>query len=202
MSSTPGDNGGASTEAPPFFSKGKLGNLEDAARCGWSQEEFDFWQPHSCGTCCLKTIGDSRGVSLNLTLADITELCVRKGVFAIEGNTVSGAFHFPMVNLLADWGISAEVRRQLPLNDIISALTQGCLVILSVDLKKLNPPHDSTHLVIVFGYDEVDKEFSIHDSASILKPIGSGLTLDTEELARLSNGRGIVVAPGPTTKLG
>lgn len=66
---------------------------------------------------------------------------------------------------------TSEVRINITLVDIQEALTDGALVIVPADGRKLmNPnykqPGPTTHMLVVIGYDAEKKEFVTHDSGT------------------------------------
>lgn len=180
----------------PFSQKGTPGSKEDARTFGASSELYDFWRPHLCGVCCLKMIGDAVGATKDLSLYTLTERCVSKGVLKVDKhNEVFGAYHYPMATMLHEMGVPAQVEGQLTGDVIEKSLSSGKLVMLSVDLAKVEHcPSDESHLVLVYeSLGGALNSFRLHDCASALGPDGNGMTMESAELMRISNEKGLIV---------
>lgn len=161
---------------------------------GATRDQYEQWVPHTCGICCLKTVGDTLGKTNGMTLYDLTMECLQLGGFrAMPNGEILGVYHHPLAQLARDLGMNAKVRNALPSSAIINEVQRGHFVILSVDLSKLGSKLDGGHLVTIYGYDRSTDEFILHDSSSVLKPNGNGVHIKRAELNRLSNRRGLVI---------
>jgi len=177
----------------PFVSKGS-GTQADIDLFGGSKEEYEFWRPHSCSTCCIKSIHDSVYPNQNVSLIELVEFSVEKGIFKIENDEVNGAFHYPMRDLLRSMNIPAQVYGLIDESTMIEALEFGKIIILSVDLmKSRHIAHIESHLIIVHSFDAEENAFTIHDSASAVVANGNGAVIPRDYLEELSNHKGLIV---------
>jgi hypothetical protein len=179
----------------PFVSKGSSDSAADAAQFGASVEQYQFWRPHMCAVCCLKMVGDVVHKTDAMSLSALVDTCVAEGVFQVNAEKeVRGAFHFPLAHVMEKLGIPAKVVGKMSIEDIIREIKNGKVMFLSVDLSKLkDSPYNESHLVVVYGVSDSEAELYLHDCASVLGPNGNGMHILREELARLSNGKGLVI---------
>lgn len=160
---------------------------------GSSRSEYEKWIPHVCGICCLKMIGDSAGLTTQLTLYTLTLMCLAKRGFVQEADgKISGVFHYPLAELAGDLGLAAEVDGNLASGRCISHIRRGSILMLSVNLAKVNPSLSGGHLVVVYDYSPKSDVFMIHDCSSVLRTNGCGISISRRELDGISNRKGLV----------
>jgi hypothetical protein len=179
----------------PFVPKGSPDSAADASKFGAPVDQYQFWRPHMCAVCCLKMVGDAAHKTNTMSLSTLVDECVAEGVFTVSTEKeVRGAFHFPLAHVMEKLGMPARVAGKMSIEDIICEIRNGKVIFLSVDLSKLEEnPHPESHLVVVYGVDDTEAELYLHDCASVLSPNGNGIHMAREELAKLSNGKGLVI---------
>ncbi len=177
----------------PFVAKGN-GAQADIAAFGGSKDDYEFWQPHMCSTCCIKSIHDSVYPNEKLSLLDLAKRSVEMGVFEIGQGSVRGAFHYPMRDLLRSMNIPAQVYSRIDEASMIHALGSGTFVILSINLmKSRHITHSESHLVLIYNFTPEKNEFTVHDSANAITHSGNAAVISREYLENLSNHRGLIV---------
>ena len=188
--------GGARPVTPPFVSRNiPPEDLDDVF--GGEAEEYQLWRPHICGVCCVKMIGDAAGVTNGDTLMELVQDFVAAGALVVrDDGQVDGAFHHPMARVIEDLGLHATITGHLSVPTVAELVTHGSMVILSCDLAAMTGGRQSGgHLVLVYGYDAEQEAFLVHDCSEILGDDGRAAQVDATELARISNTKGLLVAP-------
>ena len=178
---------------PVYVPKRRPDDTEPWIEFGSSQQEYQRWIPEICGICCLKMVGDTIGVTNNLSLYKLTMMAAENGTFVVsEDGTIQGAFHYPLAELAERLGICCRVMRTLGLSEIMEALTRGMYAILSIDAARVDNSLQGGHLVLVYGYDEPTGSFLLHDCSSMMQPDGRGVRISAHALAGISNNKGLV----------
>ena len=178
---------------PVYVPKRRLDDVEPWVIFGSSQLEYQRWIPEICGICCLKMIGDTIGVTNELSLYELTMMAVANGTFIMsEHGTIQGAFHYPLAELAERLGMRCRVMRPLDIDEITKALAQGMYAILSIDTARVDSSLRGGHLVLIYGYDEPTDSFLLHDCSSMMQPDGRGVRISMRALAGISNNKGLV----------
>ena len=179
--------------APVYVPKRRPGDAEPWIAFGSGRVEYQRWIPEICGICCLKMVGDTIGVTNNLSLYRLTMMAAANGTFIVsEHGTIQGAFHHPLAELAERLGIRCRVMRKLGIGEITGALAQGMYAILSIDAAGVDSSRRGGHLVLVYGYDEPAGSFLLHDCSSMMQPDGCAVSISADALAGISNNKGLV----------
>jgi Peptidase_C39 like family len=179
---------------PVYIPKRRPHDPEPWIEFGSDRLEYQRWIPEICGICCLKMVGDTIGVTNNLTLYQLTMMAAANGTFIVrEDGTIQGVFHYPLAELAEHLGIRCRVVRVLGIDEITEALAQGMYVILSINAEKVDSSLRGGHLILVYGYHELADSFLLHDCSSIMQPDGCGVRIPAHALKSISNNKGIVV---------
>lgn len=177
-----------------FVPKTIKSDLEPWIRFGSTKAEYKKWIPEICGICCLKMVGDTFNKTNDLSLHQLTLLTLNNGGFKILKNgTIQGVFHYPLVKLAQKFGLGGLVLAHLNDTAIIENLKNNKLILLSVDLHKLDSSITGSHLVLVHGYNHEKDEFVLHDCASVLNENGENIVIPREQLNKISNQKGITM---------
>lgn len=161
---------------------------------GGTKEEYERWVPHSCGVCCLKMVGDTLGLSKSFTLLELTRMCTEAGGFVEEPDgSIKGVFHFPLLAVARKLGMSGVIVANLDTDSIADAVGGGHYVILSINLARVDPTLQGSHLVLIHGYDSTSGTFTLHDCAATFGGCGENVGLDRAVLSNLSNNRGLIL---------
>jgi hypothetical protein len=156
---------------PPYF-----GQWESAARIGeilsgtlaaeddplWPRSgaagaaEYARWAEHLCGVACLRMALAARGITPPRAFDLARELATRGGYVLQPDGAIRGLVYAPAVAWLREApGIAAEVRVDLPAEEMARLVAQGRLFIASVHpwirWPERVPPARGGHLVLVFG---------------------------------------------------
>ena len=159
-----------------------------------TQEEYEKWLPHICGICCLKMIGDTVNKTSQLSLYQLTLKCLSKGGFkTLDDGRIEGVFHYPLLQLAVELGLSGEVKRCIDTNQIIESVMNNRFVILSVDLKKIDAHLVGSHLLLIYGYQILDNKFILHDTSAILSKTGQAVLISGTYLEKISNKKGLII---------
>jgi hypothetical protein len=178
---------------PVYVPKRRPADTEPWIAFGSSRLEYQRWIPEICGICCLKMVGDTIGVTSNLSLYHLTMMAAANGTFTVsEHGTIQGAFHYPLAELAESLGIRCHVMRMLGIGEITEALTEGMYAILSINAASVDSSLRGGHLVLVYAYDETAGSFLLHDCSSMVRPDGRGVSMSADALARISNNKGLI----------
>ena len=138
-------------------------------------------------------VGDTIGVTNGLSLYQLTMMAAANGTFIVsEHRTIQGAFHYPLAELAERLGMRCRVMRALGTGEITEALAQGMYAILSIDAARVDSSLRGGHLVLVYGYDEPEDSFLLHDCSSMMRLDGCGVRISARALASISNNKGLV----------
>lgn len=161
---------------------------------GADQGTYEQWEPHICGICCLKMVGDTLSKTLNLSLYELTMQCLEQGGFRItDDGDIVGVFHYPLAELGNRLGIPIKVAPGLTLSQSQQVISDSGFAILSVDLAKLNTGLRGGHLLLLHKYLPDSDEFVLHDCASAIGFPGNNIHITSNELAAISNSKGLIV---------
>jgi hypothetical protein len=178
---------------PVYVPKRRPDDAEPWIAFGSGQLEYQRWIPEICGICCLKMVGDTFGVTNNLSLYQLTMMAVANGTFIVGARgTIQGAFHYPLAELAERLGVRCRVMRTLGIGEITEALAQGMYAILSIEAARVDSSRRGGHLVLVYGYDQRADSFLLHDCSSMMRPDGCGVSISASALASISNNKGLI----------
>lgn len=166
---------------------------ELATGFGGTLSEYQKWSPHICGICCLKMVGDTLGVTNHISLYELTLECCDLGGFIESPSTVKGVYHFPLLRLASKYGITGSVEPNLNIDNLINALGQDKVALLSVDINKLDKKLNGAHLILVYQYDEKSESFIVNDCAHILNHKGKQISVPKFLLNRICNNKGLTL---------
>jgi len=159
-----------------------------------NREEYERWLPEVCGICCLKMVGDTVGLTNNVTIYTLTKACIEKGGFVIDANgKIHGVFHKPLLDLAIMVGLQGQLSRHLTTDVIKRALNSNRYVMLSISLSKVNATLKESHLIVLYNYIKERDAFIAHDCARVLSPTGFAVSLSAKMVDHISNKRGIIL---------
>lgn len=160
--------------------------------------QYAWWARRMCGMACLRMVLGSRGAEAP-PLVTLAEECARHGGYVRhDDGRVDGLIYAPFARWVAGrFGLQAEVRTSLPLDDVRALVEGGALVMASVHpwvrWPDREPPARGGHLVLVVG--------TTPDGLLVHNP--SGLPGESQAYAELKParfeafyaGRGVVFSP-------
>ncbi|QUQ65721.1 hypothetical protein [Kutzneria sp. CA-103260] len=166
-------------------------------RCfGADEETYERWAPHVCGICCLKMVGDTLGRTTDLSLHELTVMCVDRGGFRVNADdTIEGVFHHPLAALGNDLGIPSRVAPGVDVAQARSVVAESGFVLFSVDLARFDQRLRGGHLLLLHDYLPAADEFVLHDCSSAVGQPGRDVRLTSAVLARIGNNKGLIVDP-------
>ena len=189
----------ASPELVPAIVGGTMRAADDPrwAEYGASTpEEYEWWAVQLCGVACLRmALG-----AWDLDVPDPMRLaadCVEVGAYVHrEDGGLDGLIYAPFAAYVrARWGLVADVRPDLPMDQITKHVAAGDLVMLSVyrTIRALDPapPRRGGHLVLAVGADE--EHVVIHDPSGLPGRSQEYARVRWSDLERFYAGRGIVL---------
>jgi hypothetical protein len=118
--------------------------------------QYAWWARRMCGMACLRMVLAARGVPAP-SLVELAEECARHGGYVRhDDGRVDGLIYAPFARWVAErFGIRAEVRTTLPVDDVRTLVNAGTLVMASVHpwlrWPDREPPSRGGHLVLVVG---------------------------------------------------
>ncbi|MFJ4824977.1 C39 family peptidase [Streptomyces bacillaris] len=145
----------------PDFVSGRLQAADDPL---WqksgaeSPEEYAFWAPRMCGVACLRMALDHWGHPVPPSIPLLRDL-LDAGAYVREGDSVKGLIYHPFTeHVRTRWGLTAEVRAELPAAELSGIIKSGHLALLSVHktirTPEIDPPSRGGHLVLAVGATE------------------------------------------------
>jgi hypothetical protein len=173
----------------PFVAK-RPANDQPWQEFGGTESEYHFWTPHICSIACIRSlILATRKTAPSLW--NLTKRATEIGVFKEGANqSIEGAFHAPLVELLKEFGLDASVFGRLTPDEVWELAEQGVLL-LSIDLAAVRNKLFGSHMVLVVARGQ--QQLIIHDSACVLCENGNACRISRSMLNAISNGRGIFV---------
>ena len=158
--------------------------------------EYPDWADHLCGVACLRMALGARGIVPPRAFDLARELTVRGGYVVQPDGFIRGLIYAPAVAWLREaHGIAAEVRVDVPADDVAAQVAQGAMFIASVHpairWACADPPARGGHLVLVFGL--ADGALRFHNPSGDVPASQSDARLPVEDFARFYAGRGILI---------
>ncbi|MEW8285198.1 MAG: C39 family peptidase [Candidatus Thiodiazotropha endolucinida] len=177
-----------------FLPKKRQSRRESIKAFGGSTEDFDRWIPEVCGIFSLKMIGDTYGVSNELSVLELTQRCTVLGGFTeCSDGLIKGVYHKPLLTLARQLSLQGVVEGRLTVAKIIEHVKRNHFVMLSINLQKINAELSGGHLILIHGVNVQGNLFHIHDTSEILAKPGRNVILDKEYLEVVSNKKGLIV---------
>ncbi|GKV57551.1 hypothetical protein NCCP2222_34980 [Sporosarcina sp. NCCP-2222] len=183
------------------FLTGKLDSAEDplwALSGAETPEEYAFWSPNVCGMACLKMhLAHTKG-QVFPTL-ELMKECKEYGGYKVDdAKEVSGLYYHPFVSYVKDkFGLSAEVKENISVNEMCDLVEEGHVFIASVHpsirTPDTIPPKKGGHLVYVFAKDPRDKKIIFHNPSGNTPASQENVSLDLEVFNRYYAQRGILI---------
>lgn len=127
-----------------------------------TKEESSYWAWRDCGICCIKMVLDFYGNN------DSVAKLVKKGLELKGYDTKKdfGWFYQPLVNLVKEYGISGHTASSLSKQELAKHILKNRFVVASVNPsiirldKEIKSKEKSGHLVLVTGFQIMDKQIS------------------------------------------
>lgn len=159
-------------------------------------EEYEWWSWQLCGVACLRMALGHWGLDVPSPMRLAAD-CVRAGAYVHRADGgLDGLVYAPFADYVrARWGLTAEVRPDLPADQIAGHVAAGRLVILSVhsSIRVLDPapPRQGGHLVLAVGTD--GRCLLIHNPSGLPGRSQEYAEVPWRDLGRFYAGRGIVL---------
>ncbi|MGW6817448.1 C39 family peptidase [Streptomyces sp. NPDC055005] len=160
-----------------------------------SPEEYAFWAPRMCGMACLRMALGFFGQPVPASVPLVRE-ALAAGAYVRDGDQVRGLIYAPFATWVASrWGLFAEARPQLSVEEVDAEILRGRLVLLSVHktIRTLDPRPEQRggHLVLAVGRGP--DHVTIHNPSGF--PDGSQRfhQVSRADLVRFFAGRGVVL---------
>ncbi|WP_331728059.1 C39 family peptidase [Streptomyces sp. NBC_00158] len=164
----------AQWESPELVSEFVTGRLDAVDDPRWrasgadSPEEYAFWSWRVCGMACLRMALAHWGLEAPPSVT-LGKEYLEAGAYVPKDGGLHGLIYEPFARHTRDrFGLRAESRPELPLEEIAGQLHAGRLVMLSVHpgvrSGDTEPPHRGGHLVLAVGADR--------DAVTIHNPSG------------------------------
>ncbi|CAH0165463.1 C39 family peptidase [Roseomonas sp. CECT 9278] len=161
--------------------------------------DYARWADHLCGVACLRMALAARGIAPPRAFDLARELTYRGGYVLQPDGGIRGLIYAPTVAWLREaHGIAAEVRVDVPAQDIPALVADGGLFIASVHpairWPDRDPPARGGHLVLVFGVQ--DGALRLHNPSGDSAASQRDARVRLDRFARGYAGRGILLAAG------
>jgi len=156
--------------------------------------EYAVWADHLCGVACLRMALGARGIAPPRAFDLARELTARGGYVVQPDGAIRGLIYAPAAAWLREaHGIAAEVRVDVPAEDIPSLVSGGGMFIASVHpavrWPEAEPPARGGHLVLVFGTE--GERLRFHNPSGDDAASQADARMAVEAFARFYAGRGI-----------
>lgn len=205
-----------SIKPPPYFSQfaspelvnnflTQPGSTRDDPRwaeSGWpTREEYAFWAWQTCGVACLRSLLAAQTTAP--TAAALTKDLLEEGAYRLDHalGTSSGLIYEPFAAYVgARWGLSAQVRGRLPLEDLKRELLPTSKVAIASVHPSIRQLPGKTrfaeqtsggHLVLAFGMDSQHIRF--HNPSGFWPKTQAMVELPWEQFALVYARRAILI---------
>ncbi len=146
-----------------------------------------FWMLRACGAIALKEVAEFHGS----IVPDIITLC-NEGKERGGYNMEHGWIHDYLVIKAKEFGLNAYRKEGMEeLDEVILSLEKGNPVIVSVEKRVLEQKR--FHIIVLTGFDSMNKLFSYHESESTNKEKGKHRTCNAETFENYWRGKAIFV---------
>lgn len=146
-----------------------------------------FWMLRACGAVALKEVAEFHGA----IVPDIVALCNEgkdRGGYSME----NGWIHDYLVLKAKELGLEAYRKEGLQTpDDVIAYLEKGNPVVISVEKRVLEQKR--FHILVLTGYDSVNRLFSYHESESTDKEKGRHRVCDEKTFQEYWRGKAIFI---------
>ncbi|MEU8773367.1 C39 family peptidase [Streptomyces sp. NPDC048606] len=161
-----------------------------------SAQEYAFWAPRMCGMACLRMALGHFGQPVPPSVPLVRE-ALAAGAYVRSGDQVQGLIYAPFAAWVRSrWGLVAEARPELAVEEVDAEIAHGRLVLLSVhkNIRTLDPQPAarSGHLVLAVG-SGLD-HISIHNPSGFPEHSQQFHHVPRADLGRFYAGRGVVLA--------
>jgi hypothetical protein len=187
-----------SPELVPRFVDGSLTPAADprwAASGAQTPAEYGFWSPRVCGLACLRMILGTRAVPVPPTMSLLERALVWRA-YVPDGERVIGLIYQPFADWVgAEFGVSAQVRADLTVDQIVACAAPATPVMASVHhwirWPDRTPPTTGGHLVLVTG--AADGLLRLHNPSGLPGTNQRDAVVSATDFARFFAGRGLVI---------
>lgn len=159
--------------------------------------EYAFWSFKACGMACLRMILAARGdVNIPPTVT-LAKACAEYGGYVVQDDgRVDGLIYAPFAAWVRDrFGLPAQVRAPLPVEELIRHVIGGGLAIVSVHFwirwPDREPPSRGGHLVLVTGAST--EHLLIHNPSGFPGTSQQYHRLTLSQFARFYSDRGMLI---------
>ncbi|MEU8466059.1 C39 family peptidase [Streptomyces sp. NPDC029003] len=161
--------------------------------------EYAFWAPRMCGMACLRMALGHFGRPVPASVPLVRE-ALAAGAYVREGDQVQGLIYAPFATWVASrWGLFAEARPRLSVDEVDAEVSRGRLVLLSVykTIRTLDPRPAGRggHLVLAVGSGP--DHITIHNPSGFPDHSQRFHRVPKADLGRFFAGRGVVLGPAP-----
>lgn len=160
-------------------------------------EEYAFWAPRMCGMACLRMALGHFGQPVPASVPLVRE-ALDAGAYVRDGDQVHGLIYAPFAAWVASrWGLFAEARPRLSVEEVDAEVSRGRLVLLSVHktIRTLDPSPTQRggHLVLAVGAGP--DHIAIHNPSGFPEQSQQFHQVPRADLGRFFAGRGVVLGP-------
>ncbi|MFD8978658.1 C39 family peptidase [Streptomyces sp. NPDC059564] len=158
-------------------------------------EEYAFWAPRMCGMACLRMALGYFGQPVPASVPLVRE-ALAAGAYVRDGDQVQGLIYAPFAAWVASqWGLFAEARPELSVEEVDAEISRGRLVLMSVHktIRTLDPrpAQRGGHLVLAVGSGP--DHITVHNPSGFPEKSQQFHQIPRVDLARFFAGRGVVL---------
>ena len=181
----------------------KLSPIDDPAWANTgatSPKEYADWALTMCGMATLRMTLHYFKKETAMKIVPLAVDALRNGVYVKEPTQISNMKYREFAEWIQKFGLRGEVYTRLSFRGIQYALSQGKLVIVSVNpntrgYKTAPPLQKGGHLVLVTGYDAREGTISINNPSGFVSSHSQvNHTLTINDFSGYYAGRGIVIS--------
>ncbi|MGW4505833.1 C39 family peptidase [Streptomyces sp. NPDC004436] len=182
----------------PEFVSGTMSAVDDplwASSGAADAEEYAFWAPRMCGMACLRMALAHFGHPVPPSVPLVRE-ALAAGAYIRSGDQVQGLIYAPFAAWVrSQWGLFAEARPELLVEEVDAEVASGRLVLLSVHktIRVLAPQPQARggHLVLAVGSGP--DHITIHNPSGFPERSQQFHQVPKTDLGRFFAGRGVVL---------
>lgn len=161
-------------------------------------EEYELWSWNVCGMACLKMIL-SHAKGEVVPLIKLAKKCEKYGGYVKTGNKIDGMYYQPFLKFIEkEFELMGRIVFPMTKKVISDELGKKNYVIASVS-PLIRAPKEKLrgkrggHLILIVGYDNVSKEFFLHNPSGDKKENQENASISFSNFEKFSSHRGIIV---------
>jgi hypothetical protein len=162
-----------------------------------TKEEYQEWSWSGCGMACTKMLV-ARATGKVIPLVELGKKCAEYGGYTMPLRDSIGLLYKPYTAFVdKEFGWRTRIAQGMSQKELMHELSRGNYVIAGVS-PNIRDPHSKPkvkggHLVLMLGYDRMEKEFYLHNPSGISKETQEYAAVSFDDFKKFFSERGIVI---------